>query len=111
MLKMSKEPEEPVKLLATRLDTLNRLIVVNTLRDKSPTERIAILLDFGLKQKVIADLLGTKPNIVSATKSNIEKAKKGKKRRKRKAKSKTAVKEKGAGESATNQPSASSDIK
>lgn len=99
--------EAQFKELIKQLETLSKLITVSVLKDKTPTERIALLLDFGLKQSVIADLLGTKPNIVSAVKSNLEKAKKkgkGKTQRKRR------MEEKGAEESGTNQPSVSRNI-
>jgi len=109
---------EPNKELISRLDrlishleVLNNLIALDVVKDKKlENEKIRMLLSSGLKQSVIADLLWTKQNIVSAVKSKLEKAKK-KGRRKKKARSKRAVAEKGAEEPATNQSSASSDIK
>jgi hypothetical protein len=117
--KMSKEND-----LTRRLDTLNshlevlcNLIALDVVKDKKmENEKIGMLLSSGLKQTVIADLLWTKPNIVSAVKSNLETARKkkrtkGKGKGKRKARSKPAV-AKGAEQPATTtQPSAPSDIK
>ena len=102
--------------LISHLEVLNNLIALNLVKDKkTPTERIGLLLGSGLKQSVIADLLWTKQNIVGAVKSNLEKQRRGRRiRRQRAAKkprTKPAVGEKGAEESATNQPSVSSDIK
>ena len=74
---------EQLDKIIEELEALTKLLAVNVLKDKSPTEKIGTLLEFGFETKTIAKLLGTKENIVRATKSNIaksaKKSKKGKK--------------------------------
>jgi hypothetical protein len=113
---------EPNKELIKRLDTLNshlevlsNLIALDVVKDrKKENERIGMLLSSGLKQSVIADLLWTKPNIVGAVKSNLERARKKKRTKgkgKRKARRKPTVAEGAEQPATTTQPSAPSDIK
>jgi predicted metallo-beta-lactamase superfamily hydrolase len=81
---------EQLDKIIDELNTVAKLIAVNVLKDKSPTEKISTLLDFGFETKTIANLLGTKENIVRAVKSKLAKAEK---KTKSKTKTETAQKE------------------
>jgi predicted metallo-beta-lactamase superfamily hydrolase len=74
--------------IINELDSLVKLTAINVLKDKSPTERISTLLEFGFETKTIASLLGTKDNIVRAVKSKLAK---GEKKTRAKATSKKTV--------------------
>jgi len=67
---------EQLDRIIDELNTIAKLIAVNVLKDKSPTEKISTLLDFGFETKTIASLLGTKENFVRAVKSKLAKAEK-----------------------------------
>jgi len=82
--------EEQLDKIINELNTVAKLIAVNVLKDKSPTEKISTLLDFGFETKTIANLLGTKENIIRAVKSKLAKAEK---KTKTKTKTETAQKE------------------
>ena len=57
------------------LKITNRLLAQILIKDTSnQTERVVILTQSGFAPKDIADLLKIKPNIVSATLSNVKKA-------------------------------------
>jgi predicted metallo-beta-lactamase superfamily hydrolase len=70
--------EEHLDKIIDELNTISKLIAVNVLKDKSLTEKISILLDFGFETNTIANLLGTKENIVRSVKSRVAKAEKTK---------------------------------
>ncbi len=71
--------EEQLEKIIDELEALTKLLAINVLKDKSQTERISLLDEFGFESKVIANLLGTKDNIVRATKSNVAKSAKKRK--------------------------------
>jgi len=66
--------EEQLDKIISELETLTKLLAINVLKDKSQTERISLLDEFGFGNKAIANLLGTKDNIVRATKSRVAKS-------------------------------------
>ena len=67
---------EQLDKLICELQTLTKLLAINVLKEKSQTERVSLLLEFGFENKEIANLLGIKYNIVTATKSNLAKSRK-----------------------------------
>lgn len=80
---MSSEKKELFKkldTLAKKIDVLTTVTAAGAFHDKQLTESIAILLGLGLESSEIARILGTKPNIVRAIKSQLakKKPKKGK---------------------------------
>lgn len=58
----------------TQLDKLIRLVAVMVTRDKPQREQIAMLSKAGLQPKDIADLIGTTPNTVSVTLSELRRS-------------------------------------
>ncbi len=56
-----------------RLDKLIRLLSMHVMRDLSQREQIGLLAKAGFQPKDIADLLGTTPNTVSVTLSDLRK--------------------------------------
>jgi len=65
--------------LAKKLDVLTIVTAAGAFQGKQLTESIAILLGSGLEPSEIARILGTKPNIVRAIKSQLTKKTKEKK--------------------------------
>ncbi|MCK4482205.1 hypothetical protein KAU55_03190 [Candidatus Bathyarchaeota archaeon] len=65
--------------LAEKLDVLTTVTAAGAFQGKQLTESIAILLGLGLEPSKIARILGTKPNIVRAIKSQLTKKNKEKK--------------------------------
>jgi len=65
--------------LAKKLDVLTTVTAAGAFQGKQLTESIAILLGLGLVPSEIAKILGTKPNIVRAIKSQLTKKNKEKK--------------------------------
>jgi hypothetical protein len=65
---------EQIDKIIDKLNALVKILAVNILKDKNQTESILLLAEFGFDNKTIASLLGTKENIVRATKSNVTKS-------------------------------------
>lgn len=82
MDKESKELLKKLDVLAEKIDILTMVTAASVFQGKPLTESTSFLLNLGLKPKEIAVILGTKPNIVRAIKSQL--AKKSKKKRKQK---------------------------
>ena len=59
--------------IAVKLDTLIRLVAVGVCGDRPQVEKIAMLSGAGLQPKAIAEILGTTPNTVSVSLSNLRK--------------------------------------
>ena len=55
------------------LQRISRLLSLTVTRDLKQQEKVELLSGVGFGLKEIADLIGTKPNIVSAVLSNIRK--------------------------------------
>ncbi len=55
------------------LQRISRLLSLTVTRDLKQQEKVELLYGVGFGLKEIADLIGTKPNIVSAVLSNIKK--------------------------------------
>ena len=64
--------EDQISDLIKELHTISKLLAINVLAEKSQTDRVSTLIDFGFESKDIADLLGMKSNVVSAFKSRLE---------------------------------------
>jgi hypothetical protein len=81
---MSGEKKELLKkldALAKKLDVLTTVTAAGAFQGKQLTESIAVLLGLGLEPSEIARILGTKPNIVRAIKSQLAKKTREKKLR------------------------------
>ena len=63
---------DQIDRLIAELHTISKLLALNVLAEKSQTDRVSVLMDFGFDNKEIADLLAMKSNVVSAFKSRIE---------------------------------------
>jgi len=72
--------EQQLDKIISELQTLTKLLAINVLKDKNQTERVSLLDEFGFENKAMANLLGTKDNIVRATKSKIAKSSKKQKK-------------------------------
>jgi hypothetical protein len=83
---MSKKSDpllNKLDILAKKIDVLTTVTAAGAFQGKQLTESISILLGLGLEPSEIAKILGTKPNIVRAIKSQL-----GKKTKEKKPKSK-----------------------
>ena len=79
---MSKKSDpllNKLDILAKKIDVLTTVTAAGAFQGKQLTESIAILLGLGLESSEIARILGTKPNIVRAIKSQLSKKTKEKK--------------------------------
>jgi hypothetical protein len=79
---MSKKSDPTLKKLdniAKKLDVLTKVTAAGAFQGKQLTESIGILLNLDLEPVEIAKILGTKPNIVRAIKSQLSKKPKEKK--------------------------------
>jgi len=88
---MSKKSDpllSKLDVLAKKIDVLTTVTAAGAFQGKQLTESIAILLGLGLEPSEIARILGTKPNIVRAIKSQL-----GKKTKKRKPKPQVSSKQ------------------
>jgi len=65
-----------------KLDTLVKLTVLNTIKDKEYKDQVELLSSIGFQPKEIADMLGKTSNSVRVTLSNLRKDKKTKKEKK-----------------------------
>lgn len=62
--------------ITAQLNRITKLLVIIATKDQKQREQIEILSRTGFQPKDIADLLGTTPNNVSVTLSDIRKKKK-----------------------------------
>jgi len=76
-----KELLDKLDTLAKKIDVLATVTAAGAFQGKQLTESIAVLLGSGLEPSEIARVLGTKPNIVRAIKSQLAKKTKKKKSR------------------------------
>jgi regulator of replication initiation timing len=76
-----RELFEKLDSLAKKIDVLTTVTAAGAFQGKQLTESIAVLLSLGLEPSEIARILGTKPNIVRAIKSQITKKTKEKKQK------------------------------
>lgn len=79
---MSIEPDPVLKkldILAKKIDVLTTVTAAGAFQGKQLTDSISVLLELGLEPSEIARILGTKPNIVRAIKSQLTKKTKQKK--------------------------------
>jgi hypothetical protein len=93
---MSKKSESllnKLDILAKKMDVLTTVTAAGAFQGKQLTESIAILLGLGLEPSEIAKILGTKPNIVRAIKSQLSKKTKEKKPKSQVSSQKKGVKE------------------
>ncbi len=65
--------EKVVEVLCAKLDAIIKLMVFAITEAKSQTERIRLLSKAGFEPKQIAQTLGTTPNTVRVTLSNLKK--------------------------------------
>jgi hypothetical protein len=79
MTKKSDPLLEKLDILANKIDVLTTVTAAGAFQGKQLKENIAVLLGFGLEPLEIARILGTKPNIVRAMKSQLGKKTKEKK--------------------------------
>ncbi|MEM3697097.1 MAG: hypothetical protein QXQ94_06310 [Candidatus Bathyarchaeia archaeon] len=73
---MSDEGKELLKkldILAKKIDVLTTVTAACAFQGKQLTESVSVLLGLGLEPSEIAKILGTKPNIVRAIKSQLTK--------------------------------------
>lgn len=68
-------------ILAKKIDVLTTVTAAGAFQGKQLTDSISVLLGLGLEPSEIARILGTKPNIVRAIKSQLTKKTKQKKLR------------------------------
>ena len=61
-----------------RLDSLIRLLCIHIVRDLTQKEQVSLLARAGFQPKAIADLIGTTPNTVSVTLSDLRRQKESK---------------------------------
>ena len=67
--------EKQFTTILDRLDKLIKLMASQSLGDKTGKEAIALLSGVGFQPKEIADFLGTSPNTVSVTLSQLKRKK------------------------------------
>ncbi len=62
---------DDANLIADKLDQLIRLVAIALVENKKQRDQIRLLALAGVKPARIADILGTTPNTVSVTVSNL----------------------------------------
>ncbi|MBA7502609.1 hypothetical protein ES706_01202 [subsurface metagenome] len=65
--------EKQLKELTNRLDKLIHIVAISSLKDLTTTEKIILLDKSGFAPKEIAEIIGTKPNVVRVRLSEIRK--------------------------------------
>ncbi len=63
--------EKTIQVLAAKLDAIIKLMVFAITEEKSQTEQIRLLSAAGFQPKEIAEVVGTTPNTVRVTLSNL----------------------------------------
>ena len=59
--------------ITSRLDSILKLLALNTVRDRSLKEQVALLSSVGFQPKLIAEMLGKTPNHISVILHDIRK--------------------------------------
>jgi DNA-directed RNA polymerase specialized sigma24 family protein len=67
--------EKHYKELSEKLDTIIKLLAMQSLEDKKGREAISILANLGFQPKDIATMIGTTPNTVRVALSEMRKKK------------------------------------
>ncbi len=67
--------ESDGEAIATKLDTLIRLVAIGLCEGKTQKDQIALLDSAGLRPKAIAEILGTTSHTVSVVLSSLRKGK------------------------------------
>jgi len=65
--------EKVIQILSAKLDTIIKLMVMGMTQGKSQAEQIRLLSTAGFQPKEIAETIGTSPNVVRVTLSNLRK--------------------------------------
>jgi DNA-binding CsgD family transcriptional regulator len=69
--------EKYYKELSEKLDTIIKLLAMQSLGDKTGREAISLLANIGFQPRDIATMIGTTPNTVSVALSEMKKKRKG----------------------------------
>jgi len=64
-------------MLMKKLDTLEKLLAFNIIKDKTVTEQVDILTKAGLRARDIAEILNKTENLVYVTQSTLRKKRSG----------------------------------
>jgi len=59
--------DQQFKQLSDKIDTIIKLLALNTVQGKQLKDQVSVLSSLGLRPKQIADMLGKTPNNISVT--------------------------------------------